>query len=293
MQLYQIRYFLAICQTGSVSQAARLCNVSQPSMSRAIKKLEHEIGDTLLVRNAKGVRLTPMGEEMEPYFRSMIDLEGELLDRVKSRQQEREANLRLGVMTTLGTGMIQPYMSRLMALSRDGRVQVIDAAGHVLHQMMEDGALDLCLTGTFTSPANADVYPLYNERYLISFAKGHKFEARQAISFADLDGEPYIRRVDCELRTGLFDMPDHVPKPEVDVRFESQQENMVQLMVLSGAGCCVHPETMPVLEGILQRPFTDADLSRSVRLLVRSPGPSPILTRRIIRMTQTHFAGVT
>ncbi len=62
METHQLRYFLAVAQAGSFTQAARQCNVSQPSLSIQIAKLEEELGGPLFERIRKGGRLTARGE---------------------------------------------------------------------------------------------------------------------------------------------------------------------------------------------------------------------------------------
>ena len=62
MELQQLRYFLAVAQTGSFTGAAKTCFVSQPSLSSQIAKLESELGGPLIERNRQGARLTKSGE---------------------------------------------------------------------------------------------------------------------------------------------------------------------------------------------------------------------------------------
>lgn len=61
MHMHQVRYFLALCEQGSFVRAARSCGVAQPSLTRAIKLLEHELGAALFERNRNGARLTDLG----------------------------------------------------------------------------------------------------------------------------------------------------------------------------------------------------------------------------------------
>jgi len=68
METNQIRYFLAICEEGSFTGAARRCGVSQPSVSNAIKVLEEELGGSLFQRASRGTKLSPLGVAMHPYF---------------------------------------------------------------------------------------------------------------------------------------------------------------------------------------------------------------------------------
>ena len=62
MELYQIRYFLALCETLNFARAAERCNVSQPSLTRAVQKLEQELGGLLIRRERRRTHLTELGE---------------------------------------------------------------------------------------------------------------------------------------------------------------------------------------------------------------------------------------
>lgn len=288
MQLYQIRYFLTICETGNVTQAAQKCNVSQPSMSRGIRKLEEELGDALFFRGASGVHLTAFGAEMKPYFRDMLALEDELVERVKSRRAERSSTLTVGIMSTLGTSLLQPFLEKLLKISANAKIRFVDPTGVELMEQMETGELDLCISGYYHLPKSAEAHRLYDEKYVVSFSKGHRFEAMKSVSIHELEHEPYIRRLGCELLTTLPDMLPDGYHPSVDVRFASRHENMVQTMILAGIGCSIHPETMPISDGIYQRPITEDEMQRTVFLLVSRKSPSQALMRRVVHMAQTH-----
>jgi DNA-binding transcriptional LysR family regulator len=67
MEMSHVRYFLALCQERNFTRAARRCNVAQPSLTKAIKMLEAEVGP-LFVRRHSGVELTELGSTVEPYF---------------------------------------------------------------------------------------------------------------------------------------------------------------------------------------------------------------------------------
>ena len=68
MEIAQCRYFLALCQEGNFTRAAKRCGVAQPSLTRAIRKLETELGQPLFVRRLERTKLTPLGSELFPYF---------------------------------------------------------------------------------------------------------------------------------------------------------------------------------------------------------------------------------
>lgn len=70
MDIVRVRYFLAVCQHGSFTKAAKACGVSQPSVTTAVRRLERAIGERLLERRHP-VRLTPLGAELCPLFQDL------------------------------------------------------------------------------------------------------------------------------------------------------------------------------------------------------------------------------
>jgi LysR family hydrogen peroxide-inducible transcriptional activator len=71
MELRQIKYFLALCQVGRFTRAAAISGISQPSLSTAIRRLEHELGRPLFDRGPP-VRLSPFGEAVKPHFEAIL-----------------------------------------------------------------------------------------------------------------------------------------------------------------------------------------------------------------------------
>ena len=68
MEMHQVRYFLALCEEHNFSRVAKRCGVAQPSLSRAIKLLEKEIGGLLFDRNGTGATLSPLGRALRRHF---------------------------------------------------------------------------------------------------------------------------------------------------------------------------------------------------------------------------------
>jgi LysR family hydrogen peroxide-inducible transcriptional activator len=89
MELYQIRCFLALCQEGNFTRAAKRCGISQPSVSNAIRLLEVELGGPLFLRK-RIVQLTPRGEIVRPRF-ERISQELEALRRETAGCQHQES----------------------------------------------------------------------------------------------------------------------------------------------------------------------------------------------------------
>ena len=73
MTVTQLRYVIAIADTGSMNEAARELFIAQPSLSQAMRELEEEIGITIFNRSNRGVMITPEGEEFLGYARAVVD----------------------------------------------------------------------------------------------------------------------------------------------------------------------------------------------------------------------------
>jgi DNA-binding transcriptional LysR family regulator len=85
MEMHQIRYLLAVCRTYNFTRAARHCGVSQPSLTKAIKALEQELGGRLFHRDRRGVRLTGTGARLRPYFEEIARLVAAIQEDVAER----------------------------------------------------------------------------------------------------------------------------------------------------------------------------------------------------------------
>jgi LysR family hydrogen peroxide-inducible transcriptional activator len=68
MEMQHVRYFLALCEEQNFTRAARRCGVAQPSLTRAIKRLEKELGGALFERSRKNSEMTALGRAMRPHF---------------------------------------------------------------------------------------------------------------------------------------------------------------------------------------------------------------------------------
>src|SRR5258705_11765496 len=73
MEMHQVRYFLAVTRTLNFTRAADECNVTQPSLTRAIKQLEAELGGDLFRRERAAAQLTELGQRMHPLLKQCYD----------------------------------------------------------------------------------------------------------------------------------------------------------------------------------------------------------------------------
>src|SRR6185369_16112327 len=101
MELYQIRYFLAVAETMNFTRASERSFVSQPALSKAIQRLEETIGGRLFDRTKNSVQLTELGHAMLPNFRQIYDSANQAREQARRLTREPRQRVRVGVMCTI------------------------------------------------------------------------------------------------------------------------------------------------------------------------------------------------
>ena len=115
--MHQVRYFLAVADTLNFTRAAEQCHVSQPALTRAIQQLEEELGGLLRRRERRLTHLTDFGRLIEPHLRQLFADAEAAKTTAKRFLNMQAAELRLGVMCTIGP-------ARFMGFSRPSAVPI-------------------------------------------------------------------------------------------------------------------------------------------------------------------------
>ena len=178
MEMHQVRYFLAVCDTLNFTRAAEQCNVAQPSLTRAIQKLEDEFGGLLLRRERNRTHVTELGKIVKPHLQQIYAANRSAREHAKGYQEKATAPLTLGVMCTIGPSRLIGFFERLAREIPALDVSTREATGRELVEELMQGELEIALIGLPDFPDRLDARPLYSERYVIAFPRGHRFEAR-------------------------------------------------------------------------------------------------------------------
>jgi DNA-binding transcriptional LysR family regulator len=266
MEMHQIRYFLAVCNTLNFTRAAEQCNVTQPALTRAIQKLEEEMGGLLFRRERKLTHMTDLGNLVQPQLESILKQSEQARTTAQSFLQLKDAPLRLGVMCTIGPVRFVSFLSRFGADHPGIEVSLTESIPDELINMLMEGALDVAITtATETPNERLDFRKLYDERFVVALPAGHRFEAMPAVPIQEIAGEAYLSRTNCEYYEKMETVLEQQMVKVEDV-FRSEREDWIQTMVMAGMGICFMPEFSAVLPGLLTRPICDPPVSRTVHL---------------------------
>lgn len=264
--MHQVRYFLAVCESLNFTRAAKACNVAQPSLTKAIRKLEEELGGPLFRRERNRTHLTELGRIVRPHLERITEAAAGATLEAESFLSLQKAHLKLGVMSTINPQRVIPLLDLLRRRLPNLDLELEEARGQDLVERLLEGALAVALIGLPDYPERLDSTPLFRERYTVAFRKGHRFEGMTTVPLAALDQEDYVLRTHCEFS-------DHMTarglqrEIGVVVRYSSEREDWVQAMVLAGLGCSIMPEFLPVMPGITTRVLIEPEVERCVSLV--------------------------
>ena len=267
MDLHHIRYFLAVCETLNFTRAAERCNVTQPALSRAIQQLEDEIGGLLFRRERNLTHLTDLGALLRPRLQGVMDDVARVKDDARRFLTLEDANVTLGVMCTIGPTRFMGLLADLRVREPGLRIHLVEGVPGVLAERLEAGELDVAVMAAPQGfPDRFDMQSLYRERFVVAFPVGHRFETLKTIPVSAVEGENYLRRVNCEFRDHLAGLCEERGF-RVNLAYASEREDWIQNMVVGGLGICFIPEFSAVAPGILTRPVVDPEVWRSVSLV--------------------------
>lgn len=289
MQMHQVKYFLEVCQTLNFTRAAEVCGVAQPSLTKAIKKLETEVGGELFHRERNKTHLTDLGLLIKPHLMAIHEAGIAVETDVERFKNLKKAKLRLGVMCTIGPTHIAPFLSNLCERVPNLELELQEGTGNELVEALMGGESDAAVMALPEWPERLQALPLYEERYVVAFGRGHRFEAMNQVPLSALEDEPYLYRMKCEFvehhaHLGVGDMC------AVNVKHQSEREDWIQALVLNGMGCSIMPEYLPTLPGIPTRPIVDPEVKRTISLVtVGGRRFSPTMEKVVRRAREFHW----
>ena len=145
MELHEIRYFLALSKTLNFTKAAEACNVSQPALTRAIQKMEDEMGGLLFSRERNNTHLTELGQLLQPHLAEVLSCTRAAKETALRFLRLDSAQLRLGVMRTIGPVRFVHFLSRFSADNPGVDITLTEAVSDKLCELLVKGELDAAL----------------------------------------------------------------------------------------------------------------------------------------------------
>lgn len=188
MELYQITQFLAFAEHQNVTKAAEDCNISQPSLSRGLKKLEEELGVPLFVRTKNTLLLNEYGRLAVQYAKDISKSVSAFKD-VLQETYKLEHSINIASVAPAPLWLIEPCLQKLYPQKK---ITSFLGSTDEIHAKLASSDADLFI---ITEPIHDDKFfcKKYGTEHLyFSAPKGHRFENCKSITFKELDGETML-----------------------------------------------------------------------------------------------------
>ena len=288
MEFNQIRYFVALAQTLHFTRAAEACNVSQPALTRAIQKLEEELGGPLFLRERAHTQLTELGQRMSPVLEKMLNAAREARMLADSFRQRETSPLRIGLEYSIPAALLTPAMASLRGENTEIELTLRTGSQADLCERIMKSEIDLALLVDGPDvPERLHRWRLFAERYMVIFQPEHRFKDHQAIAPQDLAEECLLLFEDsaCPVRGFIADLWARTGLRPRRLHFGNSTDQLME-MVQASLGVSVYGERQPAAQPVQRRPIAAEPGGRTVVLAAaagRQLGPTPAMFLRLMR----------
>lgn len=273
MDLQVLRWFQAVAGGATVTETAELAHMSQPALSRALARVEREVGTPLLHRTGRLLRLTPAGVIFKAHLDQVLDRYDDGLRAVAQSVDPDSGLVPLAFLHTFGTWLVPALLNGFRETHPRIRFELRQHGEAAILQALLDGVVDLVLTSDDPGHPMVTWQRLFVEPLLLAVPPHHRLAGRSRVRLAEVAGEPFV-----VLHTGygLRATTEKLCRQagfEASVAFEGEEVETLRGLVTAGLGVSLlplqqtatyPPSTVPPASPHL--PVTDVECRRDVGL---------------------------
>lgn len=283
MELRSLEQFLTVAEHGSFTAAAAALNLSQPAVTKSIRRLEDEIGAPLFERLPRGVALTTYGRSLARHARLIGNQLRQADAELMALRGGSSGQIRIGAGPSWMSHLLPKAMARLLARAPDLRIQVMEGFDDSLKEALRQGDLDLVVVALQEGPDEPGLTtrPLIDDTLTVVARVGHPLRARNRLSLAELRNWPWILTGPHTLarqRLQRVFQRDSLRPPEPVVETDSLEFKFAFLRQTDHLSFHTkrHLEE-PVAHGVTPLDVAGGDYERTAGLILREgaePGPA-------------------
>ncbi|WP_322050043.1 LysR family transcriptional regulator [Paraburkholderia bannensis] len=292
METRDLDYLLEVQRCGGIGKAAEALGMSQPALTKAIKRIESEVGLALFHRSPNGVALTPGGTVFVERARRIALEYEDALKELRAIQTGEQGILRVGYSPTVPDSIVLRACRQLMNERPAARLRLRRRLANDLFALMSGGELDMAV-----APEPPDVgrefatVPLFNDRLHVMADESHPLQRKTRVKLRDLVGEDWLLPgMNIPLRRQVNDAFRRQGLPEPVLRVETDFAVPALLELLRGSRmlCIAGNASVNAQRGLVRLNIdpSELELGRSVGAIVRAGGYVSPLAQRLIELLQ-------
>jgi LysR family hydrogen peroxide-inducible transcriptional activator len=269
MNLKDLKYLVALADTGHFGRAAQRTFVSQPTLSAQLKKLEEYLGVKLVERHPKNVQLTEVGKEIVARARHMLSEGDEILALARNNTDPLSGKLKVALIPTIGPYLLPRIMQKLRKALPQLGLMLYEHQTEELLKRLKDGEIDFGILALPVDQDGLESRRLYREEFTVALPSDNPLAQKPSIKAADLKGQTLLLLEDGHcLRDQALEVCSRVDVREAE-DFRATSLETLRHMVVAGLGVTLMPELavespFGSQRGLVIRQFTKPAPARTV-----------------------------
>ncbi len=266
MEMHQVRYFLAVSRALNFTRAAEECHVAQPSLTRAIKQLEGELGSELFRRERNFTHMTEFGQRMLPHLKQCYDSAATAKDLASSLKTGAVAPISITLSNAIDLALLVPHLKELVRAFEGLELRFVRGAPSDAAETLKKGDADIAIAGPLGEDWDRfESWPLFTERFCLAVNKEHPLAKRSSVEPEDLAQERLLWRTHCEHAVEFEDFLKS-RRLHTAIAHKINYEHDLLALLEDNLGVGVLPSSAPRSKDIKLSPINGLDLRRTVYL---------------------------
>jgi LysR family hydrogen peroxide-inducible transcriptional activator len=242
IKLKDLRYLVAVADTGHFGQAARNCFISQPTLSAQLKKLEDYLGVQLIERQPRGATLTQAGEQIVARARLILSASDEVVTIAQTYRDPLSGRLRVAMIPTVGPYVLPQVAPAVRRQMPKLDLLLFEYQTAAMLEKLQSGDIDV---GVLALPVEIDGLAsrkLYDEDFNVALPQQHRLAGQASIRIAELEDESLLLLEEGHcLRDQALEVCSRISLHERQ-DFRATSLETLRQMVAAGAGVTLMPE---------------------------------------------------
>ena len=266
MEMHQVRYFLAVARALNFTRAAEECHVAQPSLTRAIRQLEGELGGDLFRRERPQAQLTELGQRMLPLLKQCYESALSARSLASAIKKGEVGSLRLALSQTIDPALVMPHVIELGKLFSGLELKLYRGTSAEILAQLKRGEAELALAAAIGDDwERLNSWPLFTEDFQLVVHSMHRLANSPTVGIGDLKEERIVVKSYCESTPALLEtLRGH----DIDVGRGHEAGAELDLIALleAGVGVAFLPRSAKAPDTLLRLMVDQLELSRTVYL---------------------------
>lgn len=235
---------IAVAEDRNLTKAARRKYLAVSAISKRIKELEDQVGSALLIRNSRGVELTPAGQSIVFYARQLQGLLGHMENELAELGSGVKGHVRIHAITSAIAQFLPWDIARFVDKYPLIKFDIEERVGSAVVQAVCEGHADLGIFAQQTSAQGLEVFPYRQDELIVLVAQGHPLAGKDSVAFTEVLEHGFVGpHADSSIHSLLLSEAAKLNK-KLDFKIRISSFECMRQMVEAGLGLAILPRAL-------------------------------------------------